>query len=217
MRWAMAPRAASWPITRWPIRCARERMAWASSASILPTGMPVQPAITAATVRESTCSGTSGSSWRMASRPAARRASSAARWSMRPSSSSSGLAASALSLRGQQFAADVEQFAHRFAFLVPAGLQLADGPAVIARLAFQGGDTRAVVEAGGLFLAQPLQFLLPAPARDGAGFPAAAARRAGRGATRAQAVSSTLIALSGNWRPEISDATASPHRRWPRP
>ena len=60
---------------------------------------------------------------------------------------------------GQQFAAGVEQFAHRFAFLVPAGLQLADGPAVIARLAFQGGDTRAVVEAGGLFPAQPLQFL----------------------------------------------------------
>ncbi len=202
MRWAMAPRAASWPITRWPMRWARERMAWASSASILPTGMPVQPAITAATVRESTCSGTSGSSWRMASRPAARRASSAARWSMRPSSSSSGLAASALSLR----ASNSRRVSSSSRTASRSSSQRVSSSRMVRRLS-PDSLSRALIRA---LWSRPVACSRRSRCNSSSSACSRWRRLSSGGgtscwprATRAQAVSSTLIALSGNWRPEM--------------
>ncbi|MCY1448249.1 hypothetical protein D9M71_649050 [compost metagenome] len=183
---------------RWP----RVRTAWASSASILPMGIPVQPAMTAATVLESTCSGTRGSSWRMASRPASRRASSAARWSMRSSSSSSGLAASALSLRASS----------------------SRRASSSSRTASRSSPQR--VSSSRMAVRLPVDSFSRAVMRSRWSRPVACSRRrrcssssracsrwrrlsSGGGtscwarATRAQAVSSTLMALSGNCRPEM--------------
>ena len=43
IRWAIASRACAWPITRSSSRSRSESTVWISSATILPTGMPVQP------------------------------------------------------------------------------------------------------------------------------------------------------------------------------
>ena len=62
MRWAIASRACDWPMTRSSSFAFRFRTVLISSASILPTGMPVQPATTSAIVWASTQTCTSGDS-----------------------------------------------------------------------------------------------------------------------------------------------------------
>ncbi|MNE19615.1 hypothetical protein D3C80_1127030 [compost metagenome] len=53
-RWAKAPRADSWPITRSPSCHSRVSRLACSSLSKLPRGTPVQSAMTSATLRAST-------------------------------------------------------------------------------------------------------------------------------------------------------------------
>ena len=140
-----------------------------SSASILPTWMPVQLAITAGHGTRVHLLGNQRvvlAGWLRG--PAARRqfegqvvdatVQFSSAWPRRRFA------------EGQQFAAGVEQFAHPLRVPRPSGSPARGWSAVIARLAFQGGDTRVVVEAGGLFRRSRCN-PLPAPARDGAGFP----------------------------------------------
>ena len=65
IRWPIASRACAWPMTRSSSLDRRLRTVWISLATIRPTGMPVQPATTSAIVWLSTLTCISGDSpWR---------------------------------------------------------------------------------------------------------------------------------------------------------
>ena len=60
MRWLMASKAWSWPMTRRPRCCSSLSTVATSSFTILPTGMPVQPEMTSPTICASTQTRISG-------------------------------------------------------------------------------------------------------------------------------------------------------------